>query len=201
MNVSRLVMTAVLVVLVAAGAATWAGAGRPGAALRGERARARAELVRVEDATPAGTSGVDAAWRLHVALVDQALGRGDVSTAVRAWHDAYGAAMGSRDWAAMLEVGDAFHRIGDVAHSREGAKPNARQAYLVGLVRAWRAESVTGVLRAAQSFAALGDREVASAALGIADRLARAQADDGARARVQALATAVVPPRAPRATP
>ena len=109
--------------------------------------------------------------------------------------------MGSREWAAMLEVGDAFVRIGEVAHTREGAKANARQAYLVGLVRARRAESVTGVLRAARSFAALGDREVMSAALGIADRLARAQSDDLAQARVQAVAAVLAHEGRPVATP
>ena len=163
MNVRGLVGLGVFVGIVAMGAAMWADAMRAGA----------------EATTPA--------WRAQVAVVDDTLARGDISAAVRAWHDAYGAAMGSREWIAMMEVGDAFRRIGEAAHTGDGAKPNSRRAYAVGLARARHAQSVAGVLRAAQSFAALGDREVATTALEIADRLARAQADEAARARVQVL--------------
>lgn len=113
--------------------------------------------------TPAftGVGDHEATWRIHVTAVDQALERRDVTAAVRAWHDAYGAALGSRQWQAMVEVGDAFRRIGDVSGSREGAKPNARQAYLHAFMRARGDRSIDGVRRAAQAFADLGDEEVA----------------------------------------
>jgi hypothetical protein len=188
--VDRLRTTAALVILASGVAGMWASVARSGAPAS---AHQRTALGRA-DTPRGGSSVVDTPWRVHVGVVDVALARGDVSTAVRAWHDAYGAAMASTEWIAMLEVGDAFVRIGAAADAREGAKPNARQAYLAALVRARRADSVTGVVRAAQAFAALGDREVARAALGIADRLATGQADDAARARVQTQARTLVVP-------
>src|SRR5713226_8127883 len=54
----------------------------------------------------------DALWKEHVVAIDRALAQHDVSAAVGAWHDAYGAALASRGWEGMIAVGDAFLRIG-----------------------------------------------------------------------------------------
>jgi hypothetical protein len=95
-----------------------------------------------------------------------------VSAAVGAWHDAYGAALASRGWEGMIAVGDAFLRIGVEAGTRNGSRPNARQAYLNALIRAHRDGSPDGMRRAAEAFAALGDHAVATQCLRVADELA-----------------------------
>ena len=71
----------------------------------------------------------DALWKAHVVAIDRALAQHDVSAAVGAWHDAYGAALASRGWEGMIAVGDAFLRIGAEAGTPNGSRPNARQAY------------------------------------------------------------------------
>jgi hypothetical protein len=107
----------------------------------------------------------------YVRAVDEALARDDLSAAVRAWHDAYGIALASRRWEAMIDVGDAFLRVSAYDRSRDGGKPNARQAYLIALMRARSAGSATGVRRAGDAFAALGDLEVAAQCFRIATRM------------------------------
>ena len=115
---------------------------------------------------------LDSRWRAHVGMLDQALARHDVSAAVGAWHDAYGAALASRGWEGMLAVGDAFLRIGAEAGTVSGSRSNARQAYLNALIRAHRDRSVDGLRRTAAAFAALGDHAVATHCLRAADELA-----------------------------
>ena len=115
---------------------------------------------------------LESRWRAHVGMLDQALARHDVSAAVGAWHDAYGAALASRGWEGMLAVGDAFLRIGAEAGTVSGSRSNARQAYLNALVRAHRDRSVDGLRRTAAAFAALGDHAVATHCLRAADELA-----------------------------
>lgn len=116
----------------------------------------------------------DPLWRAHVETIDQALARHDVSAAVGAWHDAYGAALASRGWEGMLAVGDAFLRIGAEAGTVTGSRSNARQAYLNALVRAYRDGSIEGMRRTAAAFAALGDHAVATQCLRVVDELAAA---------------------------
>src|SRR2546425_7493092 len=132
----------------------------------------------------------DTAWVAHVAVVDEALARADISAAVRAWHDAYGAALAAGSWEAMLSVGDAVVRVGQAAEARMGARPNARQAYLTALLRAQRDGSVDGVLRVAEAFDSLGDRAVASQCVRIAGRLAENRQNQLEIAQVAAFAAA-----------
>jgi hypothetical protein len=104
----------------------------------------------------------------HLAALDAAIARGDVSRAVFEWRLAYGAALGSRRWEAMLAVGDAATRIDALAGRRDGAptgfRAEARQAYLRALFDARAARSPEGMHRAADAFAALGDAEMAARA-------------------------------------
>src|SRR5712692_4984278 len=81
-------------------------------------------------------------WRVELDRVDLALADRDVSTAVRAWQEAYRAALGSRTWDAMVEVGQGYLRIGEVANAMRAAEPKARQAYLIALFRARQAGSL-----------------------------------------------------------
>lgn len=154
--------------------------------LRGSAAQFHAALESLEERVPAGSETPDAVWLAHIRTIDDALERKAVEAAIRASHDAYGAAFAVRKWEAMVAVGNAMLRIAGVARSPHGLKPNARQAYLVGLIRARRDGSVDGVLRVAEAFAALGDGEIARQCLVIAARLAIERGDCQAAARARA---------------
>jgi len=108
------------------------------------------------------SKGTELTWQDYLVVVDEALARGDVSDAVRSWQDAYGVAVASRRWEALLAAGDAFVKIGQVSGQSEGARPNARHAYMAALMQAERHHSVAGVLAVGRAFAALGDRDVAA---------------------------------------
>jgi hypothetical protein len=132
----------------------------------------RADLTPPETQRAARRARFDELWRAHVGRVDRALASHDVSAAVAAWHDAYGAALAGRGWEGMIAVGDAFLRIGAGAGTASGARANARRAYLNALVRAHRDRSIEGMRRTAEAFAALGDRAVAAQCRRVADELA-----------------------------
>lgn len=132
------------------------------------------------------TSTSAPSWKTHVQWVDQALADRQISAAAFEWRDAYGAALGSRDWEAMLAVGDAALRIGDATHQRVGWEPKARQCYLTALFRAREHRSLDGVLRVAKAFAQLGDQAVVEQGIRIAERLARD--DHAAQMRVREFA-------------
>jgi hypothetical protein len=99
-------------------------------------------------------------WREHLRRVDEALASRDVEAAEHAWRGAYGAARGARSWEAMVEIGQAARRLGDLTGSEQG-RMRARRAFLSALVHARSRGSVDGVLRVADAFADLGDVEVA----------------------------------------
>ena len=110
-------------------------------------------------------------------MVDEALGRGEVDRAERAWHGAYAAALASRRWQGSIEVGAAYLRIGQVGGFAQSARARARQNYLTALYRARAQRSIEGVVRAANAFAMLGDREMAAVAVRIAEDLAMAEGE------------------------
>ena len=126
---------------------------------------------------PVGREAINVPWTAHLERVEAALAQRNVHAAELAWHGAYAEALRSRRWEGMLEVGEAYLKIGAVAGYRKPAEAKARRAYLTALFRARQQGSVDGVLRAAEAFAALGDREVAEQGVSIAQRLA-AQARD-----------------------
>jgi hypothetical protein len=64
--------------------------------------------------TPAGNR--DTPWTAALDRVDAALARQDVGAAEWAWHEAYAGALKSWRWDALVEVGDAYLRIGAVGH-------------------------------------------------------------------------------------
>jgi len=140
--------------------------------LRGARAAVHGEIERLETLVSAGRARDDSLWRAHLSVVDQELERGHVDVAVRAWQDAYGAALASRNWESMIAVGDAFLAIGRASGSARGARTNAREAYLIALIRARRDRSVDGAIRSAEAFRALDDRAVVEQCLHIAAQLA-----------------------------
>jgi hypothetical protein len=152
-------------------------------ALSGARAGVDGELERREAVVPAGRSRDDGAWTAHLRVVETELARGHVDVAVRVWHDAYGAALESRSWESMLAVGDAFMRIGHAAGRPGGARMNARDAYVIALIRARRHHSVDGALRSAEAFREIGDRAIVEQCLHVAALIAAG--DDGAQQKVR----------------
>jgi len=125
----------------------------------------------------------------HLAAVDAALATGDVTAAMRAWHAAYGATIGSRRWEGFAEAGDAYLRIARASGSPAGGISRARDLYLSALFRASGAGSLDGVLRLASAFAELGDDEVVTHSLRIARRLAGANPGPEVRKRLDTLQT------------
>src|SRR5688572_4728941 len=101
----------------------------------------RSSCERMESVVPAGRIRDDGLWKAHLHLVETELAAGHVDVAVRAWHDAYGAALESRGWESMIAVGDAFMKIGHAAGTPGGARMNARESYLTALIRARRNRS------------------------------------------------------------
>jgi hypothetical protein len=81
-------------------------------------------------------------------------------------------------WEDLIEAGRACLRIGNATGARPSGEPAARRAYFAALYRACREDSFEGILRAAEAFDDLGDREVVEECLGLAELRA-----DGAQRR------------------
>lgn len=111
-------------------------------------------------------------WKIAIQKVDDALTAGDINAAVRAWDDAYPAVLGAGTWEALVGVGDAYRRIGEVARKPESFDAKAREIYLLALSQARRQGCVECLLRIAEAFAALGDREHVELSVRLADLLA-----------------------------
>ncbi len=141
-----------------------------------------------EGGAPRESGTGEAPWTAYLQRVEDALAQKNVSAAERAWHYAYGAALWSRHWDGPVEVGDAYLRIGEVAGGRKVAEAKARRLYLAALFRARQQGSLTGVLRVAEAFAAVGDREAADQALWVAEELAAQARDAQARDRARVVA-------------
>ena len=143
-------------------------------------------------AAEAGARSGAAPWAPHIERVDEALAQANVAAALRAWNTAYTAALGSRRWEGLIDVGDAYLRIGDRVAYRRAFAAKAREAYLAALFRARRQNSLDGVLRVANAFAGLGDRQVVAQCLKLARELAGR--DPQAQARVQGYTSRVSDP-------
>ena len=145
-----------------------------------------------QDAAP--NESKDERWAVHLRRMDDALAEKNVRGAERAWHDAHVEALASLSWEPMVDVGDAALRIAEGAGFGDVYEPKARRIYLSAFFRARREGSVEGVLRAAQAFARLGDREVAGQCLRTAERLARQASDQHALARMREIQERLVIP-------
>jgi hypothetical protein len=141
-------------------------------------------------------------WTIHVERMDQALAQRDVTAAESAWRDAYTAALGTRErWDGPLEVGNAYLRIGQVTKGPKVAEPTARRLYLTALFRAQRLSSLDGVLKAAEAFAALGDRQVVEQCVAVAITLGRRSSERHDLERVQVARTRLAVPVSEDTTP
>ncbi|HZS32396.1 MAG TPA: hypothetical protein VFC42_03355 [Methylomirabilota bacterium] len=111
-------------------------------------------------------------WRAPLQAAERALEQDDASGAVRAWEQAHLAAVESLSWEGLIAAGDLYLRIGRRTGTLPAADATARRAYFAALYRACRENSFDGVLRAADAFADLGDRDVVDECLGLAELLA-----------------------------
>jgi hypothetical protein len=127
-------------------------------------------------AIPAAAQGMTA-WSEHLLAIDQALARDEVGKAIRLWHEGHGAALRSRTWIGLVEVGDAAVRIGAQSGAGSSARAMARLAYLGALSRAEAQRSLHGALRVAIAFGELDDDEAAEHCVRVAERVARSQGD------------------------
>jgi len=152
-------------------------------------------LARLAGAVMRQQSG-EAPWTPAIRAIDEALAVGDVNTAVRIWPEAYNAALRGRRWEGFLAVGDARVRIDQAAGPRKATAAKARESYLAALFRARQEGSLEGVLQAAEAFDLLGDSEVATEALRIAEAVAGRNPSSAVLARLAALREAWSAPRA-----
>lgn len=134
----------------------------------------------------AETVGTDTrpAWQIALETMDRALAAADITGAEMAWRDAYGLAIRSRQWPALLAAGDGALRIGDRVLVNRPYRARAAEAWQAALFLARAQQSLDGVLRVADAFARLGDAEGVTRALHIADGLAATDSGGEARRRV-----------------
>jgi len=109
---------------------------------------------------------VERARVVALASVDEALAHGDTAAALQAWQRVYEAARLHRGWRGLVEAADAGVRIDSEA--RGAAAPRARWIYLAALDRARAERSVEGMVRVADGFSRLGDRDASERVLRIA---------------------------------
>jgi hypothetical protein len=138
---------------------------------------------------PGGQSGREDAGRPapQPAAVDAALSAGDVTAALRVWHDTYAASIGSSSWQRLAEAAEAYLKIVRASGSPAGGLSHARDLYLSTLFRASSSGSLDGVLWTALAFAELGDDGIVTHALRIARRLAGEHAGLELRDRIATL--------------
>lgn len=128
------------------------------------------------------------AWKAQLEKVDEAAGRNDLNAALMVWREAYAAALRSRHWEGMVAVGEAYRRLGELGGFSQAARAKAREIYLAALFRARQEPSLDGVLRVAEAFAELGDRDVVERCIEVARGVAAQVRDPRGEDRVRALA-------------
>jgi hypothetical protein len=105
--------------------------------------------------------GATPAWPTHIRRVDEALAQGALQAAESNWLVAHLEASRAPTWEAWIGVGEASLRLGEATGLRTAHLLRARYAFRKALLIAQEAKSRTGVLAAADSFAALGDQPLA----------------------------------------
>jgi hypothetical protein len=159
-----------------------------GTMLSGRAAPAPAAGHAVAAETP-----VPHAWKTSLHTMDRAIAATDTAAAELAWRDAYIHAIRSREWDALLAVGEGALRIGDHVGAKQPYRARARASWLTALFRAQDRRSVHGVLDVAEAFGRLGDTAVVVQGLRMADRLASLDGNADATGRAVAVRKRLVP--------
>ncbi len=140
----------------------------------------------VADPPGAPEAGERAEWKRLIRRGDEAAAQKDFRTADAALHDALNEAIIRNRWDGLLEVGHAYLRLGQAGGPREAMEMKAERAYSAALTAARLAESVDGVLRTAEAYAAMGKPVVVDQIVRLAEFLAARSRDAQAGARVRA---------------
>lgn len=127
-------------------------------------------------------------WTESIRAMDQALAETNATAAVRAWRNAYAAALGTPGWRGLVEVAAASMRIGAIPGFGKASTARARETYWTALFRARQQGSLNGVLDAAEAFGTLGDRTMVEQCIRVAESLAALNGDADAADRIRALA-------------
>ena len=127
-------------------------------------------------------------WTEYIRAMDQALAETNATAAVRAWRNAYAAALGMPGWRGLVEVASASLRIGTIPGFAKASEARARETYWTALFRARQQGSLNGVLDAAEAFGALGDRTMVEQCIRVAESLAALNGDASGGERIRALA-------------
>jgi hypothetical protein len=147
-------------VLGLTGAVALGAIGTFGVSASGRSAIARAVFVQPES-TPA--------WVQRVALVDEALGRAELSRAIYEWREAYGAALASTRPDALIAVGDRGMRIAELTGGSDHFRAEVGDIYMHAARRASAGGSRDTILGIAERFERLGDAKRAEQARRIAE--------------------------------
>ena len=99
------------------------------------------------------------AWVGRIALVDEALGRADLSRAIYEWREAYGAALRNGHPEGLIAVGDRAVRIAEISGGSSYFVREARDVYLHAAHRAHAQRSRDTILEIADRFEKLGDAD------------------------------------------
>jgi len=110
------------------------------------------------------------AWTQRIALVDEAIGRSDLSRAIYEWREAYGAAIRSGRSEGLIAVGDRAMRLAEIGAGAGYFRHEARDLYMHAAFRARAERSPETILRIADAFDRLGDTQRADAARKVASR-------------------------------
>ena len=100
--------------------------------------------------------------------MEHGVGVHDTGRAQPSWEKMQRAAVESLDWESLIEAGRASLRLVG-AGGRAAAERAARRAFFTALHRACRENSLEGILRAAEAFDDLGDREIVEECVGLAE--------------------------------
>jgi len=116
-------------------------------------------------------------WTAHIQAMDQAVTEQDPGESVRAWRQAYSAALSHPGWLGLLTVAAASLRLGAFPGLARGAVARARETYWIAFLRARQQHSLNGVLHAAEAFGELGDRSTVEQCMRVAEGLASRTGD------------------------
>lgn len=128
-------------------------------------------------------------WTTHIQAMDQALTSNDPGESVRAWRQAYSAALSHPGWLGLLTVAAASLRLAAFPGLARDAVARARETYWIAFFRARQQRSLNGVLHAAEAFGMLGDRSTVEQCMRVAEGLASRAADGDELDRVRLIAS------------
>jgi hypothetical protein len=124
-----------------------------------------------------GTVEAFGPWTAHIQAMDQAIAENAPGEGVRAWRQAYSAALSHPGWLGLLTVAAASLRLGHFPGLARGAGARARETYWIAFFRARQQHSLNGVLHAAEAFGMLGDQATVEQCVRVAEGLASQTGD------------------------